>query len=147
MSKHRRTLMSYVPMGVQLNGGWMFVGVISALTGMGFATGIAESNSVTSVLNPVGLQVWGGVLMLAGILLCVGVAMGRLALEKLSLHFLSVCLVMYGGWILQAVPLGKTGITTALIVVLVVLAQIRCYVVRRLINMQPSKYYDIEEGE
>jgi hypothetical protein len=129
-----KPMVDRVPIGIQLGGGWLFVGILTSLTGLGFLTGITESTSITRVLNHEWLQVWGGVLLVAGILLCVAISLSKAALEKLALNLMCVALLVYGGWISSAVPIDKTGITLILIIGFVTLAQVRVAVIRKLLK-------------
>lgn len=130
----KKALMDRLPIGLQIDGGWVFISVMCIISGLGFLTGIAESTAVTKVLHPIGLQVWGGVLMVTGIFLCYAAVLRRLALKKLALNVLSIELCVYGGWIATAVPITQTGLTLVLITILVGLAQIRVMAIRRLLN-------------
>lgn len=140
----RKPLIDYIPIGFQNLGGWFFIGFLCMLSGLAFAVGIATSTAITTALHPVGLKIWGAFLAFSGGLLDVSIATNRPPLEKMSLHFLTITLTVYGAWILAAVPFTSTGITLWLILALVVLAQIRCLVLRRLLNRKPL---NIEESE
>lgn len=130
----RRPWINYVPVGIQLNGGWFLMGLLFVMSGFAYLIRFTESTTITRVLDPIGLQVWGGVLLSGGLLLCYSIARSKLALEKLALNFLSVALLVYGGWIASAVPFARTGITLILIVSFVLIIQVRVAVIRKLLN-------------
>lgn len=132
-------VMSRVPVGVQLNGGWLLVGTIMFMSGLGFASGVTESTTITKLMGDTAIHVWGGVLMTSGALLGVAIWFSRVALEKLALNLMSIALSVYGAWLAAAVPFSRTGLTITLLIIFVGLAQIRVAVLRRLLRPLPRR--------
>jgi hypothetical protein len=114
-----------LPGGLRDQPGWVFIGTLAFLAGLSYLTGLAESTSITRVLDPKWLRVWGGCLCLAGGLVAVSSWVANKALERMSLRFLSLSFLVYMGWILAALPMTRAVFTVTMGLALVVLSEIR----------------------
>jgi hypothetical protein len=134
---------SKVPWVMRLPGGlreqpaWIYIGALCTLAGLSYLLGFAESNTITQVLAPVWLRVWGGFLLVSGALVGGSTWFGNKPLERLSLRFLSLCLLVYMGWILAAVPFNRATLTVTTVVALVGLSEIRVAVLKMVLRSFP----------
>lgn len=126
-----------LPRGLRDQPAWVFIGTMCALAGASYLLGIAESTSITRILDPAVLKVWGGFLFLSGSLVIVSTWLANMPLERLSLRFLSLGLLVYAGWILAVLPLTRAAMTVALCGSLVALAEIRVAVLKALLKPLP----------
>lgn len=135
-----------LPGGLREQPGWIFIGMMCALAGLSYLVGLAESNSITRILDPVWLRVWGGFLFTTGALLIGSVWTSRHPLQRMSLRFLSLGLLVYMGWILAAVPLERAAMSTVLVLALVGLAEIRVAVLTMVLRPLPELPPETLEG-
>jgi hypothetical protein len=134
-----------LPGGLREQPAWVFIGALCALSGLAYLLGIAESNAITRVLAPLWLQVWGGFLLISGGLLTVSTWTSAKPLQRMSLRFLSLGLLVYMGWMLVALPLSRAAFTAMLCVALVGLAEIRVAVLQ--MAMRPVPLLDGEDDQ
>ena len=129
-----------LPPGLREQPGWIFIGTLCALAGLGYLLGLSESASITRVMNPIWLHVWGGFLALSGSLLVLSTWTRNKPLERMSLRFLSLGLMVYGSWVLTVLPLAKATMTISLCVALTGLAEIRVGVLKALLRTPAHPY-------
>lgn len=127
-----------LPHGLRDQPAQIFIGALFALAGLSYLLGIAESNSITRVLDPTWLRVWGGFLFLSGVLTVWSTWSVNRPLERMALRFMSLGLLMYIGWILAAVPFARAVITVALVACMIVMSEIRVAVIKVLLRAPPS---------
>lgn len=127
-----------LPGGLRDQPAQIFIGGLFALAGLSYMLGIAESNSITQVLDPTWLRVWGGFLLLSGVLVIWSTWCANRPLERMALRFMSLGLLMYIGWILAAVPFVRAVFTLALVACLIVLSEIRVAVIKVLLRPTPD---------
>lgn len=133
--KHTTWVMK-LPRGLREQPGWVFIGTLSFLSGLSYMLGISES-TITQVINERWLQVWGGFMGLAGVLVVIGTVTVYRPLERLALRFLSLGLLMYMGWILVAVPFEKATIVIGMCISLIALSEIRAAVIKSILRPLP----------
>lgn len=134
-----------LPRGLREQPAWVFIGTLSAVTGLTYLLGISQS-AVSRILDEGWLRGWGGFLFLAGVLVVISTIMGNRPLERLSLRFLSLGFLVYLGWILTAVPPTRAMFTSVTCLSLVGLAEIRVAVLK--VAMRPLPVFvDREVGE
>lgn len=126
-----------LPRGLRDQPAWVFVGTISAFTGLSYLLGFAQSTAINRVLDPNLLRVWGGFLLFTGTLVVYSTVGATRALERLSLRFLSVGYLVYLGWVLTAAPLNRAMVTTVACVSLIGLAEIRVAVLKAAMKPLP----------
>lgn len=126
-----------LPGGLREQPAWIYIGTLCMLAGLSYLVGIAESTSITRVLDPVWLRVWGGFLFLSGGLVAGSSWTSSKPLEKMSLRFLSLGLLVYLGWILAVLPPGRAVLTVTLCIALVGLAEIRVAVLTMAMRPMP----------
>jgi hypothetical protein len=122
---------SKVPWVMRLPGGlreqpaWIFIGTLCALAGLSYLVGLAESSTITQVLDPLWVRVWGGYLCLSGLLVVGATWMRNSPLERMALRFLSLGFLVYMGWLLAVLPPSRAALTVTMCLALCVLAEIR----------------------
>lgn len=137
-----------LPAGLREQPAWIFIGTLSLLTGLSYLLGLAGSSTINQVLAPTWLRLWGGILCLSGMLVVVSTIRASRALERLALRFLSLCLLVYMGWVLTAVSLSRAALTVMLCVSLVGLSEIRVAVVRALLQpLPPSLDEEVDQWD
>lgn len=148
MAKHRALdpWFMRLPSGLRDRPAWVFIGFLVGLVGASYMFGFSESRIVEAV-GATGIQVWGALLMLAGLGVSITTITARHALERLSLRVLSVCILMYCGWILTIVDLNRAAMTIALGLGLVISAQIRAMSLGMLFKAAPDKGADTDARE
>lgn len=119
-----------LPRGLREQPGWVFIGTISAVTGLSYLLGFAQSTAINRVLDPNFLKAWGGFLFFTGSLVVYATIMASRALERLALRFLSVGYLVYLGWVLTAAPISRAMVTTVACVSLIGLAEVRAAVLK-----------------
>jgi hypothetical protein len=124
---------------------WIFIGTLVALAGLSYLLGIAESTNITRVLDERWLRVWGGFLFVSGGLVVGSTLATNKALERMSLRFLSLGLLVYMGWILTAVPFSRATITVTMCVSLIGLSEIRVAVLKTLLKPLPVRLMGVDE--
>lgn len=134
-----------LPLGLREQAAWVFIGVLSALAGLSYLLGIAESTSITRVLDPTWLRAWGGFQLIAGVLIAGSTLASNKPLERLSLRFLSLGIFVYIGWILTTVPLSRAAFTVSICLAFVGLAEIRVAVLRAVLTPLPVLTVTIEQ--
>lgn len=134
-----------LPQGLRDQTAWVFIGIMCALAGFSYLLGIAESNAITQVLEPIWLRVWGGFLFSAGSLVAFSTFVMNRALERFSMRLLSLGMLVYMGWILTAAPLSRATLTVVLCLILVGLAEIRAAVIK--VNLRPLPVVITEVSE
>jgi len=148
---HNRDWVMRLPLGLRDQPAWVFIGALVALAGVSYLIGIAESTSITRVLDPTWLRVWGGFQAVSGTLIVVSTVAANKPLERLSLRLLSLGILIYIGWILAAIPLSRAAFTVALCLAFVGLAEIRVAVLKAVLRPLPTaavKALEVfEEGE
>jgi hypothetical protein len=113
-----------LPRGLREQPAWVFIGILVTLGGLGFVTGLTES-SVSQVVGPVGLRVWGATLLLSGLGVLSATLSAKPALEKLALRALSLCMFVYAGWILTVIDWRRASMSVLLCAVLIGIAEVR----------------------
>lgn len=131
-----------LPGGVRDQPSQIFIGALLALSGLSYLLGLAESTSITRVLDPTWLRVWGGFLFVSGCLTVWSTWMARRPLERMALRFMSLGLLVYLGWILAAVPVARALFTLALIASMIVLSEIRVAVITVLLRPHPVREWE-----
>lgn len=134
-----------LPGGLREQPAWIFIGTLCTLAGLSYLVGLAESNSITQVLSPVWLRVWGGVLFVSGALIVGSVWSRNKALERMALRFLSLGLLVYMGWILVSVPLERAAMSAAMDFALVGLSEIRVAVLTMVLRPLPELPPEVPE--
>lgn len=129
-----------LPGGLRDQAGWVFIGALAFLAGLSYLLGIAESTSITKVLDPTWLRVWGGFLCLSGGLITWSTAVANKAVERMSLRFLSLGMLVYIGWILLAVPISRAVFATFVNLALIGLAEVRVAVLSAVLRSLPDEY-------
>lgn len=129
--KARLPLLMRLPRGLREQPAWVFIGIMVALVGVSYMTGFTES-SISHAIGHRGLQVWGTFLALSGFGVVYATVAGSPVLEKLALRILSLCMLVYTGWLLTAVDFKRAAMTLVLALILVTLAEIRVAVLRAL---------------
>lgn len=137
-----KTWVMRLPRGVREQPGWVFIGLMSTVTGISYLTGLASSASITSILNPVFVRAWGGFLLLAGVLVAVSTAISNRPLERLSLRLLSLGIIIYLGWILTVVPLSRSMVVLTLGASLAGLCEVRIAFLKSKMTKIPKRYRD-----
>lgn len=134
MAKHiRKPLISRVPRGLREQPGWVFIGVLMMLVGLGYVTNYTESTIVNAV-GVTGMRIWGTSLFLTGCLLILATIRAKVALEKLALRILSCNMLMYGGWLLSVTSFRRVAMTVVLALLLAVTAELRVIQLRMLMT-------------
>lgn len=123
-----------LPGGLRDQPAQIFIGALFGLAGLSYMIGVAESNSITQVLDPTWLRVWGGFLLLTGALVVWSTWSANRPLERMALRFMSLGLLVYIGWILAAVPFARAVISVALVACLIIYAEIRVAVIKALLR-------------
>jgi hypothetical protein len=135
MGRHkRRAWVSRLPTGLRDQPAWVFIGFLIGVVGLTYVAGISES-SISRAVGVNGLRVWGAFLMCSGFGVVWATIGASHALERLSLRLLSICLLVYSGWLLTVVSWQRAAMTLALTVVLVLLAEIRVAVLKALMRV------------
>lgn len=136
-----------LPGGLREQPAWIYIGGLCTLAGLSYLLGIAESNSITEILAPVWLRVWGGFLFVSGLLVAGSTWASNKPLERMSLRFLSLGLLVYMGWILAAIPLSRATLTATTVIALVGLSEIRVAVLKTALRPLPASPPGDEEDE
>jgi hypothetical protein len=123
-----------LPQGVREQSGWIFIGILVALSGIGYMVGIAKS-AVTEAIGPAGLQGWGAFLAVTGCLVTYATWRAKPSLEKLSLRWLAFSLLAYGSWLIVAIPIALAVMPVTLITILVGLAEIRVGYIKLMLSL------------
>lgn len=139
-----------LPGGLRAQSGWIFIGTMCALAGLSYLVGLAGTSTVSETLGPIWVRAWGGFLFLSGILVAGSTWVGNRPLERMSLRFLSLGLMIYTGWLLAVLPLGRASLTVSTTLALISLSEIRVAVLtmalRPLPPMPPSPSTPPQEG-
>lgn len=120
----RKPWIMRVPPGVREQPAWIFIGLLIAVAGLGYVLGTTTS-IITEAIGSRGIRIWGGTLMVSGVLVVLATATARVALEKFALRILATNMFAYAGWVLIVVPLNRVGTTVVLCGALVALAEFR----------------------
>lgn len=134
-----------LPRGMWSQPSQIFIGTLVGLGGLGYLLGVAKSNSIAALLDPIVLRVWGGFLFVSGVLLVYSTIRGNLALERMALRFLSSGLLVYMGWVLTAVSAGQGTLTVIMCMCLAGTAEIRSAVIKALMRPIPPKARELME--
>lgn len=129
-----------LPPGLREQTGWIFIGLMVTLVGLGYATGLTTS-AVQQAIGGIGLRVWGGFLATSGTLVIWATLKQIAAHEKLALRLLACCLGAYACWLPIVVPWRNASMTIILSIVLIVLAEIRVGFLKLTLNYA-RKYAD-----
>lgn len=127
-----------LPQGLRDQPAWVFIGFLVGLSGISYLMGLTES-SISQAVGTTGLRVWGACLALSGFGVVYATIRARPVAEKLALRLLSLCMLVYGGWVLTIVDIRRAAMTLVLVLVLVVLAEIRVAVLRALFRSAPAR--------
>lgn len=127
-----------LPRGLREEPGWVFIGFLVTIGGVGFLTGAATS-AVQNAIGTSGLRTWGGALMVVGMLVMWATIRHVPASEKLALRLLELCLLGYVGWLLTVVPLEQSAMSVLLAIVLIGLSEIRVGFLKVIINYGPDE--------
>lgn len=113
-----------LPKGLREQPGWVFIGVLVALTGVSFLTGLSTS-VVTQAIGHTGLRLWGSFLALSGLLTAIASWRGKPSLEKMALRWLAFSVLAYVLWLVTVVPIERSLMSFMLGIILAVMAEIR----------------------
>lgn len=113
-----------LPRGLRDQPAWVFIGLLVGLAGIAYLLGVSQSN-ITQAVGATGLRIWGGFLALAGFGVVYATMAARMALEKLALRWLSLCMGVYTGWLMTVAPLSRLAMTIVLVSFLIVMCEIR----------------------
>lgn len=135
MGRHkvRPPLLMRLPPGLRDQPAWVFIGFLVGMVGLSYLTGITES-SISHAVGKTGLHVWGAFLMCSGFGVVWATISANHALERFTLRLLSLCLLVYMGWLLTVVDWRRAVMNVALTIVLVFLAEVRVAVLRSLLR-------------
>lgn len=128
-----------LPRGLAEQSGWIFIGALIFLVGLGYLTGLTTS-AVQEAIGTGGLRVWGGFLAFCGAFVVWATLKQNAAHEKLALRLLSMCLIAYGAWLPLVVPWRNASMAIILSLILVVLAEIRVGFLK--LNLSPPRTFD-----
>lgn len=120
----RKSWVMKLPHGIREQPGWIFIGTMCFLAGLSYLFGVSES-AITRELDEEWLRGWGGFLSLAGLLVVISTGTSNRPLERLSLRFLSLGVLVYTGWILATVPLQRVTFVAFMGIALIGLSEIR----------------------
>jgi hypothetical protein len=134
-----------IPPGVREQSGWIFIGILVALSGLGYLVGVADS-AVARAIGGIGLQAWGGFLAITGFLVTFATWRAKPALEKLALRWLVFSLASYGAWIIVVVPFKVAVMPITLVTILVGLAEIRIGYIKLLLDLATHHSGDGGQG-
>lgn len=126
-----------LPGGLREQPAWVFIGTLTMLAGLSYMFGLAESVSLSRVLDEWWIRMWGGVLFASGALVVTATWIRSMPLERFSLRALSLSLLVYMGWILTALPLNRAVLLVVLCLALIGLAEIRVAVLRMAMRPLP----------
>lgn len=129
----RRPWILRLPRGLREQPAWVFIGILVGFAGLSYLFGYTES-SVAKAIPQIGLQIWGFLLTFSGFGVVLAVLRSRPALEKFALRVLSVCLLVYMGWLTTVVDFRRLVLSVVLTLALVVLAEIRIAVIKMLLQ-------------
>lgn len=124
-----------LPRGLREQPGWVFIGLLVGLAGVGYLTGLGQSN-ITEAVGTTGLRIWGGFLALAGFGVVYATMAAKPALEKLALRWLSLCMFVYTGWLMTVAPLSRLAMTTVLVAALIGFCEIRVATLKWLLRAE-----------
>lgn len=144
MKPRRKTWVMRLPRGLREQPAWVFIGTLATLTGLSYLLGISSSANVTKVLAESWLQVWGGFLSFAGILVVIATVKANRPLEKLALRLLSLGFLVYLCWVLVAIPPTRATFTAMICLSLIGMAEIRVAILK--VALRPTPLI-IENGE
>ena len=113
-----------LPRGLREQPGWIFIGFMVFLVGLGYVTTVTTS-TVEDAIGDRGLQGWGFFLMVTGVLVVYATWTAKPALEKMSLRWLVFALLAYTTWLMTVVDLSRAAMTLVLSSILIVSAEIR----------------------
>lgn len=146
--KERRPKIPWVmrlPGGLREQPAWIFIGTLTALVGFSYLVGLAESVSITRIVDQTWVRGWGGFLMLAGTLVVFATWTRNKPLERMSLRLLSLGFLVYMGWLLTVLPWSRAALTVGMCLSLFVLAEIRVAVLT--MAMRPLPPMPVREEE
>ncbi len=132
--RRRKPWILRLPRGVRANPAWIFIGFLFFVSGASLLTGLAEPTTISRALPPFFLNVWGGCIAAGGLTLIWATVKIDILLEKFILRVLSVLIVLYGGWAISAVGIGRAAVTTVLILMIVVVFEIRLAIINLIIR-------------
>jgi hypothetical protein len=135
-----------MPRGLREQPGWVFIGMMVSLSGIGFATG-ATTSAVNIAIGDVGLRVWGGILALVGALVVWATIHHVPAHEKLSLRLLALAIVGYVAWLLTVVPFSQASMAIVLATILIGLCEIRVGFLKIIINYDDDPIEGVSHGD
>lgn len=125
-----------LPHGLREQGAWVFIGLMVGLAGVSYMLGISQSN-ITQAVGTTGLRIWGAFLAVSGFGVVYATMRARSALEKLALRVLSICMLVYTGWLTVVAPLGRLVMTIVLVLALVLMSEIRIAFIKVLLRGGP----------
>ncbi len=135
----RRSWVSRLPLGIQEQAGWLFIGILFFLSGLTYALGISESTVVTKAIGPTPLHFWGVGLAFGGGLLSYAIIRSRIVMERLALRFSSISILVFLGFVIVSVPVINAVFSVALGSSLVLLMEIRAAVIKDLLRVAPKR--------
>jgi len=122
-----------LPRGLREEPAWVFIGVMVALSGVAFATGLTTS-MVTHAIGQNGLRAWGGLLAFSGVFVVWATIRHVPAHEKFALRLLALTIFAYAGWLLTVVPFKQAAMSVVLAIILIGLCEIRVGFLKLIIN-------------
>lgn len=126
-----------LPRGLREQPAWVFIGTLTAATGLSYLLGVANSATVSKVLEHGWLRAWGGFLLVAGVLVVISTVTTNRPLERMSLRFLSIGYLMYLFWVLTVIPPTRAMVTVVACISLAGLAEIRVAVIKVILKPVP----------
>lgn len=133
----RKSWVMKLPRGLREQPAWVWIGTLTAITGLSYLFGVASSATVSQVLAEGWLRGWGGFLFIAGSMVVFSTIIANRALEKLSLRFLSLGFLVYLAWVLTVIPPTRAMVTVVSCISLVGLAEIRVAVLKVVLRPLP----------
>ena len=133
-------LLLRLPRGLREQPAWIFIGFLVGLTGLSYLIGFSQS-SISTVVGANALRVWGAFLAFSGFAVVYATFQAKPAFEKLALRTLSICMFVYCGWVLTVIDIRRAAVTTALVLTLVSMAEIRVAVLKALLRTAGVKVW------
>jgi hypothetical protein len=142
--RKNRSWVMHLPHGLREQPAWVFIGLLTAVTGLSYLFGLSQSSTVTRILQEGWVRGWGGFLFVSGTLVVISTIMSNKPLERLALRFLSLGFLVYLGWVLAVIPPTKAMVTVVACLSLVGLSEIRVAVLKVVLRPTNIKFHDGE---